>query len=391
MLRSGTHLLAALFVALPAAAEPDCGIETLGWASVGHPGNPPDAEVMLDDTSGYGAVDHLFEIQLFEVTNAQYVAFLSAVASSDPHALYAADMAIFGGIDRSGSPGGYAYEVRAGLACEPVNFVSWYNALRFANWMHNGQPVGAQGPATTEDGAYRFEAPTAVGPRQPAARVFLPSEDEWYKAAYYDAASGAYHDYPTGTNVPSVCARAPDTVPNTANCYHPYQAVPAAVGSYSASRSPHGTFDQGGNLHEWVEQALINGKAVARGGSYTKLEWELASNARNFSRPQARAAWGFRLARRPPERCRWRPGTRRWGQARSGRAELVPRPWLRSRLCRGLETWPKRQGARPLDFPHAVPGRAGRRARKRGGPRALPVASRGAAALRVRRPHAPHR
>ncbi|NNL64668.1 MAG: PEP-CTERM sorting domain-containing protein, partial [Myxococcales bacterium] len=142
MLRSGTHLLAALFVALPAAAEPDCGIEALGWAEVGHPGNPPDAERMLDGTSGYGAVDHRFEIQSFELTNAQYVAFLEAVAASDPHALYAADMAIFGGIDRSGSPGGYVYEVRAGFACEPVNFVPWYNALRFANWMHNGQPVG---------------------------------------------------------------------------------------------------------------------------------------------------------------------------------------------------------------------------------------------------------
>jgi hypothetical protein len=36
----------------------------------------------------------------------------------------------------------------------PVNYVSFYDALRFANWLHNGQPTGAQGNATTEGGAY---------------------------------------------------------------------------------------------------------------------------------------------------------------------------------------------------------------------------------------------
>jgi hypothetical protein len=38
----------------------------------------------------------------------------------------------------------------------PVNRVSFYDALRFANWRHNGEPTGEQDNTTTEDGALRL-------------------------------------------------------------------------------------------------------------------------------------------------------------------------------------------------------------------------------------------
>ena len=79
------------------------------------------------------------------------------MADTDTYALYNTSMATtglggFGGITRSGSSGSYSYGTVAGREDMPVNHVSFWNALRFANWLHNGQPVGMQDDATTEDG-----------------------------------------------------------------------------------------------------------------------------------------------------------------------------------------------------------------------------------------------
>ena len=57
-------------------------------------------------------------------------------------------------IQRIGTAGSYTYSVAADRANRPVNWVSWGDAARFTNWLHNGQPIGAQGLGTTENGAY---------------------------------------------------------------------------------------------------------------------------------------------------------------------------------------------------------------------------------------------
>jgi hypothetical protein len=83
----------------------------------------------------------------------------------------------------------------------PVNMVTFYNALRFANWMNNGQ-----GSGDTETGAYTLlggtETPTNgnIVSRNPGATIVLTREDEWYKAAYYDFSSTSYFAYPAGSS-----------------------------------------------------------------------------------------------------------------------------------------------------------------------------------------------
>jgi hypothetical protein len=111
-----------------------------------------------------------------------------------------------GGIVRSGSPGNYSYTVKSpalggsyAYDDKPVVLVSSGDAMRFANGLHNDQPNGAQDAGTTEDGAYTLNGATSVGAmaavtRNAGARWWLPSEDEWYKAAYHqnDGVTGNY-------------------------------------------------------------------------------------------------------------------------------------------------------------------------------------------------------
>ncbi len=163
---------------------------TVETVTVGHPGNAADTRY---DTSGYGAVSHEYNIGKHEVTAGQYCEFLNAVADTDSYGLYNASMwsDTYGcKIQQSGASGSYAYSVAADYANRPVNYVSWGDAVRFANWLHNGQPTGVQGDSTTEDGAYDLdgavtEAALLAISREADWKWAITSEDEWYKAAYY--------------------------------------------------------------------------------------------------------------------------------------------------------------------------------------------------------------
>ena len=104
---------------------------------------------------GYG-----YDIGTYEVTNAQYVEFLNAKATSDPLGLYNPNLEILGfsvAASRAGAvSGSYSYGPIAGRENMPVNYLSLYDAMRFANWMNNGQ-----GSADTETGAYTLLGGTA--------------------------------------------------------------------------------------------------------------------------------------------------------------------------------------------------------------------------------------
>lgn len=252
----------------PASAAP----LTYQMVTVGNPGNAPNAE-------GYGAVAYDYKIGTYEVTIGQYCAFLNSVAASDPYFAYEAAMAAdatVAGIARSGSPGTFTYSVigPAGTsygqsaADRPVAYVTWFRAARFANWMVNGQPTGPQGPSTTETGAYALNG-AVTGPavaRTPGAAFAIPTEDEWVKAAYYSptkGGSGGYWAYATQSD--SDPTNTLGEGPNAANCYgtagfsltqsHTYDSTGqnylTTVGTFVASASYYGTFDQLGNLSEW--------------------------------------------------------------------------------------------------------------------------------------------
>ncbi len=272
---------------------------TFDWATVGNPGN-------ADDThgAGYGSVAYTYRISKTEVTNAQYTVFLNAVATADPNGLYNPDMWLntFGSkIQRSGTSGSYTYSVATERANRPVNFVSYLDAMRFTNWLENGQPTGAQGPGTTEDGVYAISDGLSEV-RNSSATYFLPSEDEWYKAAYYDPVAGVYYDYPTGTDsLPSNDLFISDPG-NNANFRQGSYTIGSPywmteVGSFGNSESPYGTFDQGGNVWEWNETLVSSSRRGVRGGGWFLYSSSLrAVNRSNDFPTEEDNNIGFRVA-----------------------------------------------------------------------------------------------
>jgi formylglycine-generating enzyme required for sulfatase activity len=299
-LRARLSLVAASLWLAPAASA-----VSIDWVTVDDPGNACDKQIV----GCYGSVAYTYRISKYEVTNAQYAEFLNAKAASDPLGLYSPSMGdaagpVYGGITRSGSDGSYSYSAIAGREDLPVTYVSFYDSLRFANWLHNGQ-----GSSDTETGAYTLLGGTATPSngssvtRNAGANIFLTSEAEWYKAAYYDPLSASYFEYPAGTDTPTVCA-VPSATANTANCNDAVRDL-TVVGSYTGSASPNGTFDQGGNAAEWTETYYPGTGRVARGGTTLTSPDFLASPSRLVGGPSTDYRFiGFRVASVIPE-----PGT----------------------------------------------------------------------------------
>ena len=296
----GTKILAAAGLAaiLLAAGGTGMGQITIETVPVGNPGNAPDTR---HSYPGHGAVGYEFSIGRYEVTAGQYAVFLNAVAATDVYELYNTNMwsSSYGcKIQRSGLSDSYTYSVAADWADRPVNYVSWGDAARFANWLHNGQPIGPQGLTTTEDGAYFLNgamsdtALVAVS-READWKWAIPSEDEWYKAAYHenDGVTGNYLHYPTSTDtIPGYINNSGDFCRTGDGSFTEGGADPGnyatydgdygpdgigspyyrtEVGEHENSDSLYGTFDQGGNVSEWNEaNSWSESYRGLRGGSF---------------------------------------------------------------------------------------------------------------------------
>jgi formylglycine-generating enzyme required for sulfatase activity len=257
---------------------------TIDWVTVGDAGNAADT-----DPSGYGAVSEAFQIMKYEFTNQQYVDFLNSVATvSDPYNYYApvgqgGDPRC--GVTRSGAAGSYVYSVKANMGDKPVNVVSSFDTARVCNWLHNG----ATGTSSTETGAYTLNGQTTGTFPQPnpGARYTLPTENQWYKAAYYKGGgtSAGYWNYATRS----------DTIPGKVTSGTTgVGSRPAGTGDFAnfastadwnsldgnvttvgtnGGPSAYGAFDMTGNVWEWTSTAANTAVLWTRGAA-----WDTADN-----------------------------------------------------------------------------------------------------------------
>lgn len=362
-------LFVASIVATSTRAEPLVNIDTV---AVGNPGNSDfirgfagggfgdaagaEQYEMLFGVKPPGAVAYAYRIGKFEVTIAQYTAFLNAVAAvpAGSHITdlwnpqMETDLNVAGiarrGSGTAGSPYTYVAIGPYGQTVEPsflqsrpaaakstgdrpITYVSWFDAARFCNWLHNGAAVGAD----TENGAYTLAGKTnGIVLKNANAKWWIPSDSEWVKAAYYKGGKDAgYWTFPTQSDTEpgnSFGAKAevgphppfllfPVLKGNQANYEVPgigyaltrnedfldeplleSQNYLTDVGAFEKSASRYGTYDQGGNVREWTDTLQpgpnldITTKVVdpydpdgplyrpARGGSYWKESEYLRCN-----------------------------------------------------------------------------------------------------------------
>jgi sulfatase modifying factor 1 len=330
MIRLSFKTLFLWMAALACLMSAPVGAVSIDMVTVGNPGN-------ANDTGGTnnGAVAYSYQIGKYDVTIGQYTAFLNA---ADPNGtnpndiwnpLMYADVTIAGISFTPGGSAGAKYSVinfygAGDSSNRPITYVSWFDAARFANWMTNGQGAGS-----TETGAYTLNGATsgdAVAANAGAA-FRLPTENEWYKAAYYSPNYVSPNDDPNlgGPGLPGVpgyygYATQSDTAPgniigsmaNRANYYtgagfsvtqsafyDTTQNYLTDVGAFSGSGSFYGTFDQSGNVYQWNDlDGTAGSSRGTRGGDWGGGGSVYLSSSHSRSRDPSleTAQIGFRLA-----------------------------------------------------------------------------------------------
>ena len=199
---------------------------------------------------------------------------------------------------------------------KPATSVSWNEAARYINWLNikeGKQPAYKFDTGIANDNISLWDVAdswTAGGEnryRHKDTKYFLPNENEWYKAAYYDPINTVYYDYPTGSDsAPTTTSGG--TALGTAiyrDGVNPNPPGPADV-DQAGGLSPYGTMGQGGNTFEWIESAF-NGtndftteNRVIRGGNWSSSSFNLQSSNRTSSTPGNEGSTiGFRVAAVP--------------------------------------------------------------------------------------------
>jgi formylglycine-generating enzyme required for sulfatase activity len=284
---------------------------TIDWVTVGDAGNTADT---TGQPNPAGAVADSFQIMKLEFTNQQYTEFLNSVdpTGTNPNSVYSGSMGsnVRGGITNTGTTNGSRYAVKTNMGDKPVNYVSWFDAARVANWLQNGQ-----GSGSTETGAYTLVGGQTSGTApaaNPGASYLLPTENQWYKAAYYKGGStnAGYWDYATQSDTAPTAVTAGSTgigssgsTGNFANYnaaadWNSLNGNVTTVGT-NGGASAYGAFDMSGNVFEWNDLTGAAGSSRGlRGGRWDGDALSLSSSGRNALDPTFTVFnSGFRLAR----------------------------------------------------------------------------------------------
>jgi len=217
----------------------------IDFITIGNPGNADDPDDGDSDSPGiqnFGSVDYIYRIGQFEISE---------------------DM-----IDKANTLGGLSITHDGRGANKPATSITWFEAAKFVNWLNGNTP------AYKFDGGGNFQlwqsGDAGYNPnnlyRNSLATYFLPSVDEWYKAAYYDPTAGLYYDYATGSDtVPTAVASG--TATGTAVYDQSFATGPADI-TLAGGLSPYGTMGQSGNAWESEETSFDltnNGTLIDRG------------------------------------------------------------------------------------------------------------------------------
>lgn len=265
VLIAGAAALAA-WMALASTSRADVDpVSGIDFVRVGAVGNTPipDTIAGVGRAAGRGGVNYSYSIGKYEVTSGQWAEFFSAVqACPDGTVPFVHLPSITGGTTHP---------------MYPTGGITWRTAAIFTNWLNNNKDNHL---ASFMNGAYdvstfgftpggRF---TDQLTHNPEARYWIPTWDEWLKAAHYDmnkanpdGSRGGWWTYSNGSDSPWVAGPPGILVngqPATANygwnsiTFPGYDPFSTPLGAYAAT-SPFGLYDVAGGTSEWTEGALF--------------------------------------------------------------------------------------------------------------------------------------
>ncbi len=263
----------------------------IDFVNIGNAGNAAD-------TTTYGAVSYDFRMGTYEISRDMIT---KANAASTNLALTMQDISSYGGngVNR------------------PATGVSWNEAARFVNWLNTSSGHSLAYKFASQPGDVGYNANSNIllwesgdagynasnQYRNSNAYYFLPSEDEWYKAAYYSGSGSTYYDYATASDaVPTAVTGG--TTSGTA-VYNQTAAQGPADITNAGGLSFYGTMGQGGNVWEWSESAYTPPVSAGsfrglRGGSWGSFYFGLPSSYCGNDDPTGESfSFGFRVASVP--------------------------------------------------------------------------------------------
>lgn len=288
MLRSAVAAVGVWMWPIAAFAQtpPDYGFT---WATITHPGNPafpgdpnPPPDSPQDFVIGRGSVGYEYRIATNELSIANWTEFVNtfAVQGSFPIELFgqaAFTRSVPSNIHTDPNYGGpgrrYTYE--AWRANNPLfGGITWRNAALYCNWLHNGK---SSDPNSLWSGAYDTSTWDSDGPpytdaltHQPGAQFWMPTQDEWMKAAYWDPereAMDGWWRYLNGSDSPPVpgLPGEPGATTSAGLVDSPIFPQDIALGAYPEALSPWGLLDTASGNQEWLEEPFYPGDLRWRG------------------------------------------------------------------------------------------------------------------------------
>ena len=226
----------------------DFGTFSIGFTDIGYPQNLPDVKEREYQYPEYplldGQVDYHYSISTYEITRNQW---LKAIAAG-----------------LNVQPAGDWYEFESPDL--PAGCLRWIDVAKFVNFLNTtqGYPAAYKIDQFTESLQLWDQIDLGFDPQNPIrntrARYWIPSVDEWYKAAYYDPnhggeGVGGYWKYATGSDAPPIAVeggteQGTAVIRDDATGVGGFQQVPVTL---AGGRSPLGTVGQNGNVGEMTE------------------------------------------------------------------------------------------------------------------------------------------
>src|ERR1051325_4665824 len=225
MLRRHLAVWCLTFVVVCGMAAAQPGPDGYDWAQIGAVGNAPYTGFSdpISPTYGRGGVSYAYSMSQTGVTTAQWVSLLNA-ANARPDLFFpqspswtAAPLIWGGERDPTYTGPGIRYRVRADVPSAgmlPASGVSWRECAILCNWLNSGQ--NSANPESFRSGAYDTATftggfPTFTDQRQhtPGAHYWIPTLDEYLKAAFYDPSGNGpgqerWWQYPIRSDSPPI-------------------------------------------------------------------------------------------------------------------------------------------------------------------------------------------